>query len=442
MRSGRVALQDFYWSEYDGRVHLAVVVPVLDESEAGPPLGVVVLRIDPEVHLYPFLQRWPVLSSTAETLLVRREGNDVVFLNALQFRKNAALARRASVSQVSLPAVQAALGRQGIVEGVDYRGKKVLAALRTVPGSSWFMVARIDFDEAYEPVRQQLWEMVGLVGAAVFGTAGGLTALWWHLRIRIYRERAKSAEETHRLNTELEDRVRDRTAELAAANKELEAFSYSVSHDLHAPLRAMDGLSLALLEDYAGTLDETAQGYLRRIRAGSQQMAALIDDLLNLSRIARVKIRRERVDLTTMAQEIGAELRRLSPDRDVELAVGPALVASADARLVALNNLLDNAWKFTARRAPGRIEFGARDESGQRVFFVRDNGAGFDMAYAGRLFGAFQSLHGAHEFAGTGIGLAIVQRSSTATEAACGPRARSSGAPPFISRWERTGPDS
>ena len=219
-------------------------------------------------------------------------------------------------------------------------------------------------------------------------------------------------EEVHKLNAELEQRVRDRTAELEAANQELEAFSYSVSHDLRAPLRAMDGFSMALLEDCAGKLDETAQDHLRRIRAGSQRMAELIDDLLNLSQVTRTEMRRERVDLTVMAEEIGAELRRLQPDREGNLVVAPALTADADARMLrlVLNNLLDNAWKFTSRRAQACIEVGARELDGQRVFFVRDNGAGFDMAYAGRLFGAFQRLHSTQEFEGTGIGLAIVQR--------------------------------
>jgi light-regulated signal transduction histidine kinase (bacteriophytochrome) len=214
------------------------------------------------------------------------------------------------------------------------------------------------------------------------------------------------------LNTELEQRVVERTAQLETANQELEAFSYSVSHDLRAPLRAMDGFSMALLEDCAGKLDETAQNHLRRIRAGSQRMAELIDDLLNLSQVTRTEMRRERVDLTAMAAEIGAGFQRAHPDRKVKSVVAPALAADADARMLrmVLNNLLDNAWKFTAKHEKARIEVGVREQDGQCVFFVRDNGAGFDMAYAGRLFGAFQRLHSTEEFEGTGIGLAIVQR--------------------------------
>ena len=239
--------------------------------------------------------------------------------------------------------------------------------------------------------------------------------------------RKRVAEALRTLTAELEQRVRDRTAELEAANKELEAFSYSVSHDLRAPLRAMDGFSMALLEDYAGKLDESAQEHLRRIRAGSQKMAGLIDDLLNLSRLTLAELQRDRVDLTAMAEGIGAELQRLHPERAVELVVAPALTANADTAMVrvVLNNLLGNAWKFTGQRTGAKIEVGAVAAevtrltspeqksllaSAATVFFVRDNGAGFDIAYAGRLFGAFQRLHSTQEFEGNGIGLALVQR--------------------------------
>ena len=197
-----------------------------------------------------------------------------------------------------------------------------------------------------------------------------------------------------------------------AANRELEAFSYSVAHDLRAPLRSIDGFSLALLEDYRDRLDTHGRNYLERIRAAAQRMALLIDDLLNLSRVTRSEMRREPLDLAAIAEEILAELQKTQPERDVETAVMPGLVAEGDARLlrVVLENLLGNAWKFTAKQPRARIEFGIRQQNGRPEYFVRDNGAGFDMAYADKLFGAFQRLHAAQEFPGTGIGLATVQR--------------------------------
>jgi signal transduction histidine kinase len=223
---------------------------------------------------------------------------------------------------------------------------------------------------------------------------------------------ARLYEQTQRQAAELEERVAQRTAELAAVNKELEAFAYSVSHDLRAPLRSMDGFSQALLEDYADRLDEEGQDYLRRVRAASQRMAELIDDLLKLSRITRGEIRHERVDLSALARAIAGELARCNPERQVEFVITPGLVARGDARLmqVVLENLLDNAWKFTSRHDRARIEFGAQRANGQTVYFVRDDGAGFDMAYADRLFGPFQRLHAMTEFEGNGIGLATVQR--------------------------------
>ncbi|MBU6460698.1 MAG: HAMP domain-containing protein [Proteobacteria bacterium] len=226
-------------------------------------------------------------------------------------------------------------------------------------------------------------------------------------------ERRLIEEDIRQLNASLEVKVEERTQELYVANKELEAFSYSVSHDLRAPLRSIDGFSQALLEDYGSLMNEEAMGYLKRVRAATQHMGQLIDDLLVLSRITRADMQREVVDLSALAQEVLDELQRTEPLRCIRLKVEPGLSAQGDAKLIriALVNLLGNAWKFSSRVPEARIEFGARTGADGRVdFFVRDNGSGFDMAYVDKLFGAFQRLHLASEFPGTGIGLATVAR--------------------------------
>ena len=200
--------------------------------------------------------------------------------------------------------------------------------------------------------------------------------------------------------------------ELSAVNKELEAFSYSVSHDLRAPLRSIDGFSKALLEDYVDKLDEQGRDYLQRVRAASQRMAQLIDDLLNLSRVTRSDMRHEPVNLSMLAQTIAGELKKTQPERQVEFVIEEGLTVNGDARLLklVLENLLSNSWKFTSKHKRARVEFGAEQSDGKFAYFVRDDGAGFDMAYVEKLFIPFQRLHTPTEFPGTGIGLALVQR--------------------------------
>src|SRR2546425_2817071 len=217
----------------------------------------------------------------------------------------------------------------------------------------------------------------------------------------------------------LEQRVAERTgelekraAELQAANSELDAFAYSVSHDLRAPLRSIDGFSQVVLEDYAAQLGDGGRDALQRVRAASQRMATLIDDLLKLARVTRADMRTERVDLSGMAREIVLDIQRATPERAVEFAIAPGLEAQGDAPLlrVVLDNLLRNGWKYSSKRPQARVEFNALEENGERVFVVKDNGAGFDMRYADKLFGVFQRLHSAAEFEGTGVGLATVRR--------------------------------
>jgi signal transduction histidine kinase len=246
------------------------------------------------------------------------------------------------------------------------------------------------------------------------------------LLIRTLRDRhslALSAAEIANLNTELRDlnsglerRVEQRTRELELSNQELEAFSYSVSHDLRAPLRTIDGFSLALLEDFSEKLDEQGRDYISRVRAGVQRMGTLIDALLQLSRVTRTELQREDVNLSQLATLVFNELQASDPSRTVAFTAAPEVFVNGDSRLlrIALENLLGNAWKFTSRTPDAKIEFasepGRGEFAGKTVYLIHDNGAGFDMQYVDRLFTAFQRLHGDREFKGSGIGLATVSR--------------------------------
>jgi signal transduction histidine kinase len=229
--------------------------------------------------------------------------------------------------------------------------------------------------------------------------------------LRIAQHETESrAEEVRQLNATLEDRVRVRTAELERINRELEAFSYSVSHDLRAPLRTIDGFSLALEEDYAATIDDAGRDYIGRVRGGVQRMGQLIDALLQLSRITRAEIIREDFSMSGLAQSIASDLKEPNRGRDLIFDIEPGLTVNADPRLIriALENLLGNAIKFTSKVPHARIAFGWDPE--ENAWYVRDNGAGFDMVYADKLFTAFNRLHGDKDFKGSGIGLATVAR--------------------------------
>jgi PAS domain S-box-containing protein len=654
---------DFFRSTQDGKVYLDLAGPILDSS--GRAAAVLVLRIDPDLYLYPLIQTWPTPSQTAETLLIRAEGDGVTYLNTLRHKADPPLSIHLALTNTELPAAQAANGKRGQTEGLDYRGVPVVADINPIPGTDWFMISKIDQAEIHEQVLyigrfvallvlfsilfsgallvvffnsrqgklyQNLYEserarlialeevrtilysigdgviatddqgrvklfnpiaetltgwtekeasgrnltevfnivneythemvenpvyrvlregnIVGLAnhtilipragdghpiadsGAPVKDAHGRITGVVLVFRDQteeraIQRERAllsntiaasldevylfdfetlkfrfantgalknlgytleemteltpvdikpevsaerfqeilrplidrslpiqifetihqrkdgslypvevhlqlyegegeklfmaiiqditgrrKSEDEIHNLNSSLEQRIKDRTVQLEASNKELEAFAYSISHDLRAPLRGIDGWSQALLEDNAEQLDEKGRLYLSRVRSETQRMGNLIDDLLELSRVTRSDMQTDAVNLSELAEGIMARLRDREPGRRVEFQLTKGLTVRGDRQLLEtmLVNLLDNAWKFTSLREVAKIEFGSYRQDGREVFYVRDNGAGFNMNYSTKLFGAFQRLHKQNEYPGTGIGLATVQR--------------------------------
>ena len=280
----------------------------------------------------------------------------------------------------------------------------------TASRKNWVVAACQPEAEVYEPVRLLLLQigsaagLLAVMAIVVVIVLGRIT----QRNLRLRRQLTTQNDELKRLSNNLKQQA----TELEVSNRELEAFSYSVSHDLRAPLRSMDGFSQALIEDYGGGLDAQAKDYLNRIRTASQRMAKLIDDLLDLSRVSRGPMKREPVDLSALVEALAGQLKAEQPERAVDFLIQPGIVVEGDSQLlsIALENLLRNSWKFTGRTSLPVIQFGAMKREGRTVYFIRDNGAGFDMANAAKLFTPFQRLHSTTEFPGTGIGLAIVQR--------------------------------
>jgi signal transduction histidine kinase len=401
MSTKNVVFSDLYSNNKE--INLCLATPLLlPQGSDFISVGALLLNIDPHDFLYPLIQSWPTPSETSETLLVRREGDTVLYLNELRHRKQTALSLSMPISDERLTATMAALGKEGVLEGLDYRGVRVLAALRAIPKSPWYLVAKVDTEEIYAPLRERAWFVGILIAVLIVASGTGIAILW----------RERIGEEIRHLNVALEQRVAERTAQLEAANRELEAFSHSVSHDLKTPLIVIKGFSRVLSNSHAALLSDREREMLDIIQETTERMEQLINDLLAFSRSAQQQMNPSSINMEELARNTFNELHVLTPERKVTCTIKPIPSARGDQSMIrqVFVNLISNALKFTQRQPNPAIEIGSERMGDEIVYYVKDNGVGFDMEKADRLFSVFERLHGAEEFAGTGVGLSIVQR--------------------------------
>ncbi|MGE5491247.1 MAG: ATP-binding protein [Actinomycetota bacterium] len=527
-------LIDLRRQESGGSIRLAYLVPIVPPEGGGRPLGFLWIGIDPERVLYPLIRSWPTSSASAETLLVRREGSDVLFLNDLRHLEGAALRYALPMSREEIPAVQALLGREGIFEGRDYRGVAVLSYLQLIPGTPWRMVTKVDQDEVFQDIRQTAREALLAALVLVFFCAALLWMSWlrqklmvrlhirqelervadlspgvihsfclrpdgstsfpyaspairkvfgygpkelaedarpvldrvhpddagkmqesvresareltpWHAEYRydhpdkgeiwveeksipqrlpdgsvIWRgflsdvtERRQAQQALEGYKDRLEAEVTARTADLTAANQELQAFTYAASHDLKAPLRGINGFASLLERDYRDRLEGDGIRYLDHICSSAKRMTALVDDLLAYARVDQQTKELRSVDLGEAIHAVLAERQEEIREQRTALRVDlPRVRVRADPHGLAqvLRNLVGNALKYSAKAAHPEVEIGGESDGERCRLWVRDNGIGFDMAYREEIFQIFRRLHGAQEFFGTGVGLALVKK--------------------------------
>jgi signal transduction histidine kinase len=407
LRTRKIIFSDLYRSKVTDRIHLSIVVPILSEDKDDT-LGVLLLRINPYIFLYPLIEKWPTPSVTAETILIRREGNEVFFLNNLRHQNGTALTLRLPMSSQHLPAAMVLRGREGIFEGIDYRGTEVLAALRSIPDSSWAIVSKVDKEEVYAPIRGRLWNTVLIIGLGILLTGAGVLLIW----------RKREEEEQRKYRKQLEEMVEKRTGELrtamddlARSNADLQQFAYLASHDLQEPLQVIKGF-LALFERrYKDKLDEKAHELITFTIESAAGMQKLIKDLLEYSRVGTKGKEFKPADCSLILDRATSNLKVAIEESGAEVTHDSLPTVMADAvQLTSLfQNLIGNAIKFRGAEAP-RVHVSAERNEDEWLFSVRDNGIGIETKYADTIFDVFQRLPSSSKCPGTGIGLAICKK--------------------------------
>lgn len=414
-----VVFEDFYIEKSDGRIYLSLIVGIFEVDNDNSPLGVLIARADPEEYLYPLLNSWPIARPSAETYLVHKSDDDVVFLNNLKHQKNTALNLKFSIKDnKDIPAARAVTGSEGIYSAIDIENEEVISYLCKIENSPWYLVSKIDKKEAMSPVRGILIGVISVVFLLISLLFFWVMYILRYQRYNYYKEIAQKAEELQQseealkiLNETLEQKVHYRTNELELSNKELESFAYSVSHDLRAPLRHILGFA-DIMKKECDSASMEANQYLLKIIESAGDMGTLIDDLLEYSRTGRTEMKKAAVDLNEIVTQIKIRFDRENPDRIIEWNLSDLPQAYCDRGLIQAvwTNLIENAVKYSSKKETASIEIGYSDKISQFEFYIRDNGVGFDMTFAHKLFGVFQRLHNKNEFEGTGIGLANVKR--------------------------------
>jgi len=433
MHTQRVVFLDFHTTVAE-ETHLSLFVPLLAEVNGKKTaIGALAFEIDPHHFLYPLVQSWPTPSPTAETLLVRRDGDGVLYLNELRHQKGAAMSLRLPLSETALPAVRAVLGEEGTVAGRDYRGVEVLAALRKIPNSPWFLVTKVDRAEVEAPLRERS-VMVATVSALLIGlSAFSVILLWRQQQMRFNLARHEYEEEVlHKSNIELELRVAQRTRELQAeiaqhrltesalqksleeladSNANLEQFAYIASHDLQEPLRMVASYVQLLARRYRDKLDQNANDFIGYAVEGVTRMQRLINDLLAYSLVGTDGENLETTDCNQVLAEVLMNLRPLIEENQalVTQDLLPEIPAIHSQIGQLLQNLISNAIKFRRPERP-EIHVGARHQENAWIISVRDNGIGIEPQYFEQIFMIFKRLHSREKYSGTGIGLAICKR--------------------------------
>ena len=401
LKTNTTQLADLHRDPADDRIKMNMFVPLCVPSSEGMPvktIGVLAFELDPTKFLFPLIKRWPTPSNTAETLLVRREGETVVYLNELRHRADSALKLRLPLSNPDLPAARLMHGEHGIVEGVDYRGVPTLAAIRTIPNSPWGIVAKEDKSEIYAPVRAQMW----LSGVSLLAVSAavllGIGFLWRNREARF----AQHELENHKHAEQL----------IQARNRDLETLLHVTSHDLREPLRAISGFAQLVLQRYSSQLDEKGNDFLQRMVRGTERMDRLLDDVLMLSRAQRMEEPNERVSGRLVVDEALRQLEFQIKKTNARVQVAddlPELQVNRAWAIRAVSNLAANALKFTQPGQPPDIAIAGCNEDGRAGLVVRDRGPGIAPEYGERIFQLFQRVVG-REIEGTGAGLAIVRQ--------------------------------